>query len=221
MEIGALVQLIARRLWLIVLVAVLTAAGAFVLSRAQTTMYKSTAKIIILSRPDFGQTQATKELLRTFAARFNSTKQMQEVIDELQLDITPGRLLSMVTVAPATDSNVIIVEVENANPELAQQVSRALSEDFIQWRDEDNANYRQEDRIRAELLDEPQVAQQGSVMVNTLAGLVMGAALGVVLVATLELLDARYIRSEQEAGEVLGVPNIGAIPPFEDAAQQG
>jgi capsular polysaccharide biosynthesis protein len=212
-EIGTLIQLITKRLWLIILVAVLTAAAAYVLSSAQATMYKSTAKLIILSRPDFGQTQATKELLRTFAARFNSTIQMQEVINDLQLDMTPGSLLSLVTVAPATDSNVIIVEVENANPELAQQISRTLSMNFIQWRDMDNQNFRQEDRIRAELLDEPQLQEQGSVKINTLAGFVMGLALGIMLIAALELLDARFIRNEQEVSQMLGISIIGAIPP--------
>lgn len=213
MEIGTLIQLITKRLWLIILVAVLTAAAAYVLSSAQATMYKSTAKLIILSRPDFGQTQATKELLRTFAARFNSTIQMQEVINDLQLDMTPGSLLSLVTVAPATDSNVIIVEVENANPELAQQISRTLAMNFIQWRDMDNQNFRQEDRIRAELLDEPQLQEQGSVKINTLAGFVMGLALGIMLIAALELLDARFIRNEQEVSQMLGISIIGAIPP--------
>jgi capsular polysaccharide biosynthesis protein len=41
----------------------------------------------------------------------------------------------------------------------------------------------------------------------------MGLALGIMLISALELLDARFIRNEQEVSQMLGISIIGAIPP--------
>jgi capsular polysaccharide biosynthesis protein len=212
MELQYILRFITQRWWIIALIAVLTTISAYSFSALQPERYKATVQLIILSRPDAGQTMATRNLLHTYASRFQSTQRMQYVIDELQLDMTSGSLLSKVRVGASTDSNIITVEVENSDPEIAKRIAYSLAVEFIQWRNEDNTNFRQEDRIRAELLDEPQVGKVGSPLTNAVAGFVLGIAAGTLVVSALEWLDARFIRSSEEAELLLGISVIGVIP---------
>jgi capsular polysaccharide biosynthesis protein len=212
MEAQYYLQLVARRWWIIVLTGVLTAAAAFGFTRLQPDEYTAAVKVIILSRPDFGQAQAARELLHTYASRFNSTLRMAEVIDELKLDMMPAELLGQVHVGVSTDSNIITVEVENSNSELAYRIADSLALGFIRWRDQDNANFPRADQIRAEKLDDPQISKEGSVLINTLAGFILGTLLGSGLVAVLEWRDARYIRNTREAETLLEIPIVGTIP---------
>src|SRR5690606_25286224 len=121
----------------------------------QAPVYEASARLLITSRPDFGQTQAVRELQRNFAAYLLSTYRAQDVINQLQLDMTPGQLMSNVTIAPSTSESVIQVNFEHTDQHTAEQVARTWADQLRLWRESENAKLRQEDRIEAELLDEP------------------------------------------------------------------
>jgi capsular polysaccharide biosynthesis protein len=219
MEMQYILRFITQRWWIIALIAVLTTIAAYGFSVLQPERYRASVQLIILSRPDFGQTQATRGLLHTYASRFQSTLQMQYVIDELQLDMTSGSLLGQVKVGASTDSSIITVEVTNSDPEIAKAIAYSLALEFIQWRQDDNTNFRQEDRIRAELLDEPQVSKVGSPLTNAVAGFVLGIAAGALVASALEWLDSRFIRSSEEAESLLGISVVGVIPQLDKAKE--
>ncbi|MCB0035391.1 MAG: hypothetical protein KDE51_15270, partial [Anaerolineales bacterium] len=119
MELSDYIRILRQRGWLIIVLAILTAGAAFTYSKMQPTVYESNVRVLITSRPDFGQTQATKALLRDFAAYLNSSFIAADVIETLKLDMTPEQLLGSVTIAPATDSNIIQIDVKNTNGDLA------------------------------------------------------------------------------------------------------
>ena len=59
MEISDYGRILKQRGWIIILVAVLTAAAAFGFSKLQTPVYESTVRILVQpARTDFGQAQA-------------------------------------------------------------------------------------------------------------------------------------------------------------------
>jgi len=94
------VHLLRRWGWILVLVAMLTAGSAYVLSKAQTPVYKSTILVGVQpTRPDLGLTESAKTLLRFYVAVINSTVYAQKVIDAKQLDREAGSLLGDVTIA--------------------------------------------------------------------------------------------------------------------------
>lgn len=213
MELQDYLRIVRRRGWLIVLLAFLTAGAAFGFSRMQSEVYKSSVKLLVTARPDFGQTQAAKELVRDFAAWLRSSYRARVVIDELQLDMTPLELLGDVTVAPSTDSNIIQIDVENSNPDLANDVARVWGTQLILWRNEENAGLRKEDRIEAQFLDDPQVSLDSpKTRINTAAGAVFGALLGVVGVFLLEWLESGVMRRPEDIERHLDLPVIGSIP---------
>lgn len=213
MELSDYIRILRRRGWLIVLLAVLTAGAAYGFSRMQAPLYKSSVKLLITSRPDFGQTQATQALVRDFSAWLQSSYRAADVIDALALDMEPMALLGSVTVAPRTDSNIIQIDVLYSDGDIANDIARVWAEQLIQYRIEQNAGLRQEDRIEAQLLDDPRYAlDRPQTNINTLAGGVLGLLLGVVLIFLLEWLESGVVRRAEDIERYLDVPVIGSIP---------
>lgn len=213
MELRDYLRILRRRGWLIILLAVLTAAAAFGFSKAQPTIWQASARLLITARPDFGQTQAARELRRDFAVWLNSTLRAAAVIDTLQLDMTPGELYGDVTIAPSTSESVIQIDVENTDPEVAKSIARTWAELLIFELQDRNADLRAEDRINAQHLDEPTVAiESPKPLINTAAGAVFGALLGIVVILILEGIDAGVVRRAEDVERYLDIPVIGSIP---------
>lgn len=213
MELSDYIRILRQRGWLIIVLAVLTAGSAFIYSKMQPTVYESNVRVLITSRPDFGQTQATKELIRTFAAYLNSSFIAADVIEALKLDMTPEQLLGTVTIAPATDTNIIQIDVKNTNGDLANDIARSWAEQLIIYRNQENAGLRKEDRIEAQLLDNPRYdLYSPQVTINTAAGGVFGALLGIILIFVLEWLASGIMRRSEDVERFLDVPVIGKIP---------
>lgn len=213
MEFKDYIRIIRQRGWLIVLLSVLTAAAAFGFSRMQTPVYEASARLLITSRPDFGQAQAVRLRLRDMAVWLNSSLRAQDVINQLQLDMQPLALLGDVTVAAATSESIIQINVENSNPDLAKDIARVWAEQLIALRLEENADLRAEDHIEAELIDDPAVALESpQTKINTAAGAVFGALLGIVTIFILEWMESGILRRPEDVERYLDIPVIGRIP---------
>jgi capsular polysaccharide biosynthesis protein len=198
----------------IILLALLTAAAAFAFSRMQTPVYESSLRMLVQpSRTDFGQAQAAKQLLRGYVQWIRSSYRASKVIDDLQLDMTPQQLLGDVEVASDESSFVIQLNVENTDPGLANDIARKWGEIFIQWRVDDNATQRKEDRVNVEFIDDPQSGlNRPQTKINVVAGAVFGALVGVIIVFVLEWLESGVVRRTEDIERFLDIPVIGTIP---------
>jgi capsular polysaccharide biosynthesis protein len=207
-------RILRRRGWIILLLAVLTALAAFGFSKMQTNVYKSTLNLLVRpSRTDFGQSQAAKELLKTYEAWLYSSYRAQAVIDELQLDMTAQELLGDVEVASDNFSFMVSLAVENTDPDLANDIARTWGNQLIQWQQQENDKNRQEDRITIEFRDDPQVAlDRPNTRINTLAAFVFGALMGVILIFVLEWLESGVLQRSEDVERYLEIPVIGSIP---------
>jgi capsular polysaccharide biosynthesis protein len=214
MELSEYLAILRRRGWLILLMALLTAAAAFGFSKVQTPVYKSSLRLLVQpARTDFGQAQAAKQLLRGYVQWIRSSYRAASVIDELQLDMTPEQLLGDVEVASDDSSFVVELSVENTEPNLANDIARTWGNIFVQWRIEDNATQRKEDRVDAEFIDDPRASlDRPRTRINAAAGLVFGAILGVVLVFLLEWIESGVVRRSEDVERHLDIPVIGTIP---------
>jgi capsular polysaccharide biosynthesis protein len=208
------IRILRHRGWIILLVAFLTALAAFGFSRMQTNVYKSTLNLLVRpSRTDFGQSQAAKELLKTYEVWLYSSYRAQAVIDELQLDMTAQDLLGDVEVASDNFSFMVSLAVENTDPDLANDIARTWGNQLIQWQQQENDKNRQEDRITIEFRDDPQVAlDRPNTRINTLAAFVFGALMGIILIFALEWLESGTMQRGEDVERYLDIPVIGTIP---------
>src|SRR5690606_33867994 len=106
-------HIILRRGWIAVLLAVIAGVAAFGFSQVVTPVYRGTQTILLVpSRSDLGLTEAALRLINSRQAYLNSEIRAQEIINDLQLDMTAGYLLGKSTIVPNRDSLAIQIDVD-------------------------------------------------------------------------------------------------------------
>lgn len=220
MQLQQYLRIIWRRGWIMVLAAVLTAAAAFGFSlivRERAPLYKSTVNILVKpSTTDWGQAQAAKALLGSYEGWMHSSYRAGEIINVLDLDMAPRELLADMRVAQDLNQFTLKLEVENPNGDLANQINWEWANQFIQWREEENAQVQRENRIYAEILDDPIYSlERPKLLINTIAGGVMGFLIGLAVVFALEYAEAGIIKSPEDVDRALAMPLLSTIPPTE------
>lgn len=208
------IRILRRRGWIALLIAVLTALAAFGFSRMQTPIYKSTVLLSINMRPDLGQTQATKNLLRNYAANMYSVPWAQQVIDRLQLDMTPDALKSRVTIAPDESRFVIQIDVKDYNPDQANRIAQAWADLTVEWRSQENQRLLQkQDWVDAAIIEPPKASLYSpQTKINTAAGFILGGIVGIFVVFGLEWIESGVVRTPEDMERFAGLTVLGAIP---------
>ncbi len=217
MEFTDYVRILRKRWWIIVVAVALTAGSAFLFSKLQHPEYTSTAEIVIEpARPDWGLAQSAKMLLRTYMTVIDSNYKAQEVIDELQLPMTPEQLRADAHFAAEGDRMVIKIEIDASDGDVANDIARTWAVLLIHWRDEQNSKQNKEDRVYAYLRDEPRYTQSWpKTKVVTAAGGVFGLVIAGVVIVFLEWLEAGVVRTPQDLERQLDLVVMGAIPPVD------
>ncbi|MBI5671211.1 MAG: hypothetical protein HZC41_24710 [Chloroflexi bacterium] len=210
-------RILLRRGWILLLLAVIAAAAAYVLSTRQTRIYQSTQRVLIQpARNDLGLAEATIRLLNSYAVFLDSEKIARQVIDQLQLDMTPGYLKSNVFIAPDTLRMTIQVDARLPDCDLSNDVARVWGEQLVQWRNQQNQQQRREDRVEATLPDNPRCELYAPrPTINAAVGAALGLLLGGVIVFVLEYLESSIIRRRDDLERGLDMPVLAAIPDTE------
>ena len=204
-----------RRGWIIVLCAGLAGAAAFILSRQQTPTYRASQVLLIQpSRNDLGLTEATTRLMNSYQVYLSSTIIAQRVIDNLQLDRLPGDLLSDVTIQSDRNNLTVQIDVDGQDCGTASRVASEWGNQLVIYRNQENQTVRQEDRIDAIPADAPKcpTSVTPNVAINTIAGVLLGAAAGMVIVFILEYLESSMIRRRDDVERGLELPVLASIP---------
>ncbi len=206
-------RILIRRGWIVLIAVALTAGTAFLFSRLQTPIYRATQKILIQpARNDFGLAQTLKQLMSSWATRLDAEQRAEDVIRALNLEMTASQLKGNVTVSTNLDALVINIDVDMTQPATAAQVARTYGEQFIQWRNASNAPIRLEDRINAELIDQPTVGLfRPNTAFNVAAGALLGVLVGGAVVFLLEFLDANIVRRPDDVERYLQIRVLGAL----------
>ena len=214
MELADYIRILRKRWWIIAVAVVLTAGSALVFSKLQHPEYTSTAEIVIEpARPDWGLTQSAKLLLRTYMTVADSYSWAQEVIEEMELPMTPEQLRGNAHFAAEDDRNVIKLEVEAYDGDQANDIARTWAQLLVQWRDSQNQQQRKEDRVYAYLRDQPRYVQSWpKTKIVTAAGGIFGLVIAGVVIFFLEWLEAGVIRTPQDLERQLNLTVMGAIP---------
>jgi len=208
-------MILVRRGWMIILLAVIAAAAAFLFSRQLEPIYRATQKVLIVpSRSDFGLTQAAIQILNSHVAYLDSSLRAAQVIDRLQLDMTPGQLRSDVTIAADRNSLVIQIDADHKDPGEAARIASAWGGLLLEYRNELNQQARREDRVEARLQDNPLPFRASpNVTINTLVGLIAGGFVGAIIVFALEYLESGMVRRREDVESAVGLPVLAAVPP--------
>lgn len=108
---------IRKRVWLIVLITgILTALGILYNSRPEPQVYAASTRIIIA---------ASSEMMSTVRALVKEPIVLNEVIEKLELNTTPGQLRSQIGVNSVDSSLITVVSVMDSDPARAADIANA------------------------------------------------------------------------------------------------
>ncbi|MDX2075683.1 MAG: hypothetical protein SFZ02_04590 [bacterium] len=207
-------RIIVRRGWIMVLLALLAGGAAFLISRGQTPVYRSTQVVLIQpSRADLGLAEASVRLVTPLTVYLNSRDRANEIIEALDLDMMPEQLLGNSFFAADQLRLTVQIDVDNTDGELGNQIARAWGQALVDYRNAVNQRSRREDRVDAVLVDYPRYTQQSPRPTISLAiGAILGLVLGGILVFVLEYAESGVIRNAQDLTRATDAPLIASIP---------
>jgi capsular polysaccharide biosynthesis protein len=125
----------------------------------------------------------------------------------------PDTLKGKVTIASKDEDYIIQIDVVDTAAAQSERIALEWANQFVQWRNQDNLKQRKEDRVDADIVQNPTTSKfRPQTTLNVAAGAVIGFLLGVVIVFFLEAIEANILRTPEDVERALGTTVIGAIP---------
>lgn len=216
MQLQDYARMLLKRSWIIIILALIAAGSAYVFSKLQTPLYKSTVTLsAVPARPsDYGQSLAIKNLLRNYVQQMQSPAIAQPVIDKLQLDVSVDKFVSQLNFNADESTLLITIEARHPLTQTVASMAQTLAETFVSVHNQENLQIDQRDRILINILrnaTSPEIFSPKT-SINVLAGAILGALIGLIIIFVLEWLESDIVRSTEDVERFIGVTVLGAIP---------
>lgn len=215
MELRAYLDVLRRRGWIVLLVALVAAIATFGVSQVQTKIYRATARIsAVPARPDWGLGNSAKDLLRNFVNNIKTHDMANRVIARAQLDMNSYDLLAKVIVSAEPENFLIRIDAQDQDPEIAKRIASTMASEFVDERVAYYETQDKRDRIEVKLVDSviDATLYKPKPLTNALVGGVLGAVIGALIALALEWMAADILASAEMVERTLGLPVLGAIP---------
>lgn len=208
-----------QRKLMILLVALVTSAGAFAYSTfIVKPEYTSTTRIYVVNRNQGDKPGLTNQdlqagtyLVRDYREIILSQDALEKVATNLKLDMPAKTLASKVQVAVPADTRIVSISVKDKQPEEASRIANSLREVAAE---KIVAVTRVSDVTTLEEARPATTPSSPNVRRNSLFGFLGGAVVTVIAVLLIELLDTRVKRPE-DVEDVLKIPLLGLVPDFD------
>ena len=203
-----------RQYWWVVAVAGLAAAGfALLYARLQTPVYRSSVRLELSGRFDYGAQLTVERSLRPLAQRVRTTEVAREVDQRLRLDLGPDRLLRKVRAEAIVDNAQVLIEVDDPDARLAERLALEFARVFEEQHAARNLGLPQSERSIVSMLDRPTTAnlvwpQTRAVVPVAMA---LGAAFGLLLALLLSYINDT-IKTANDVTRRLGLATLAIIP---------
>jgi capsular exopolysaccharide synthesis family protein len=128
------VAIVRKWFWLPLLLALVAGGAAAALSFRQTPIYQASAAVRVRppqSGSPSGYYTTLAQTAKTYSQLMTKRALLQQVIDDLGLRIGVEALMASITVAPETDTELLNVRVQGANPRRIADTANTLVKDFI------------------------------------------------------------------------------------------
>lgn len=208
-----------QRKLMILLVALVTSAGAFAYSTfIVKPEYTSTTRIYVVNRNQGDKPGLTNQdlqagtyLVKDYREIILSQDALEKVATNLKLDMPAKTLASKVQVAVPADTRIVSISVKDKQPEEANRIANSLREVAAE---KIVAVTRVSDVTTLEEARPATTPSSPNVRRNSLFGFLGGAVVTVIAVLLIELLDTRVKRPE-DIEDVLKIPLLGLVPDFD------
>ena len=221
-DLRELFAVLKSKLWLMILIGLIVAAGAGVATKTLLTpQYESTSKMYVVSKSadltslTLSDLQLGTQLTKDYMVLIQSRTVTEQVIANLGLNMTHEKLLSCMSISNPTDTRILEITVTYPDAYIAKQMADEITKVASQ-------------KI-SEIMDmaEPNAVEEGVVSLvspslrkNVMIGGLLGVFLVAGIVCVLYLLDDT-VKSTEDVQKYLAVTTIGVIPMEENKGHRG
>ena len=213
-NVGDLLSVLAEKWWMILLSGIVGMMLFFLGTKLFVVPeYESVTKIFVLSQENGNyltstDLQLSSYLTKDYAELIKSRTVAEEVIERLELELSPEGLMGMVSVQIKSDTRVVAIVVKNRDPELARQLANEVREvsakQIVDVMGVQAVNVVDEANL-------PQTPRGPNVTKNMLMGAAWGILIAVALILFLHLSDDT-IKSTDDVERYLGLTVLASIP---------
>lgn len=137
MELKRYWALIWRWLWLIVLGILVAGISAYLVSSRMTPVYSASSRLLIDQAPgsssgnEYSQVLLEQRLAFTYIELLKTRPVLEETIIRLGLPLTAAQLDGMISVSAPQDTQIIVLTVQDTNPQRAADIANELGAVFV------------------------------------------------------------------------------------------
>ncbi len=206
---------ITDKLWIVISAGIVCAVIAGIFTRVMITpMYESTTKIYVVNRQDsekaatYSDLQTGTQLTKDYQILVQSRVVTEQVIKELNLNITHEDLVSCITVNNPMDTRIIEITVKYHDPELAKKIADAIgkvsADSMVSVMEMEKVNIVEPGNF-------PGSPSSPDFVKNILFGGIIGIFVSAFIILLIYMLDDS-IKKNEDIEKYLGLTTLGTIP---------
>ncbi len=214
------INIIKKRLWLIILITVLCASisgiiSLFVLDKvyqASTTLMVSKTREDQPGNLQYNDILMNQKLVKTYTEIVRSDRVLEKVIDKLGLDLDSDEMRDKISVSSVADTEIIQIDVEDKDPKIATELANTVAVIFMG----EIGNIMKMDNVQ--FIDQAKVPidhVKPRAKLNVAIAAILGLMISIFGVFLAEYLD-NTIKTVDDIEGHIGLPVLGSIPAFDN-----
>lgn len=217
-DIMQIIRMLLSKIWIVIVAGVATAIVAFGITEiAITPQYQSSIKLYIINRQNgitttLSDIQSSTQLVKDYKVLVTSLPVVEQVVKQLDLDISPDALVGKISCEIETDSRVLQVTVTDTDPQRAKEIVDAIADVSVKQITSvmqiEGVNVIEYGRV-ANAPSSPNVKK------NTMLGAIAGIVIAIAVLVVNFILDDR-IKTSDDVEKYLGITNLSLIPLTEE-----
>ncbi len=207
------------RKWEILMMMIFTGLLAYFISSCiMTPKYTSVTSLYVLAQQDndaitTADLTVGTQLTNDYAVLVKSRPVLDQVITDLDLEMSAGELGKLISVENQSNTRIIKISVSYEDPllarEIADSVRKAVGEQIVSVMNIDAVNTVEEASL-------PVTPSEPRVRRNTLIGIAIGLLLSAAFFVIRSIMDDT-VKTSEDVDKALGLPLLGSIPDSKSA----
>lgn len=216
-ELADFLYVLKKWFWLIIILCIVGAMSGFVISKEfMTPIYESQSQLVIKQEQPKNNTTTTSEtqsniqLVNTYKIILVSPTVLETVIKNLDLPETTAQLAKQILIENSKDSQVLTVNVLNADRELAKQINQQLIK--AATKESDKIMSANNIRVLTEPTENMSPVKPNKTLVIGV-GFIVGLLVAISIIVIKETMR-QHIRDEKELRAIIKATHLGNINQF-------